>query len=281
MAQTMLYDFLKTKPRAILPLEIGGGNGMQGLLLGASTQLNVPCLDGDWMGRAYPTGWQISPVVYETASQFDPRSVADGNGNSMIITSTTSERKAEEILRAALSEMGSHVAVANGPYDGKRTKEYIIGNTLSLSWRIGRAVFQARQENAIAQVGERIIKEVGGDGSAKVIFKGKIVLVERRLFNGHVYGEVVIEAMDVTGRGQGVAEGMNGKLKIPFKNENLFAIHTDEEGKEKVTFLITRRMNMKLITQLSILPLFPTSYLFLMLRTAKPLEHLNIDTVSS
>jgi len=180
-----------------------------------------------------PTGWQISPVVYETTSQFDPRTVADGNGNSMILSSTTSEKKAEEILRAALSEMGSHVAVANGPYDGKRTKKYIIGNTVSLSWRIGRAVFQARQENAISRVGERIIKEVGGEGSAKVIFKGKIVRVERRLFNGHVYGEVIIEAMDVSGRGQVLEQGMSGKLKIPFKNENLFAIQTDEEGKER------------------------------------------------
>lgn len=60
MAQTVLYDFLKTKPRAILPLEIGGGNGMQGLLLGAPTQMDVPCLDGDWMGRG------MCHFLYET-----------------------------------------------------------------------------------------------------------------------------------------------------------------------------------------------------------------------
>jgi DUF917 family protein len=143
----------------------------------------------------------------------------------------TSERKLEEIVRAALTAMGSLIALASGPYPGSKTKKYIVQNTMSLSWRIGRAVFKARHFNTIATVGESIIKEVGGEGSAKVIFKGKIVGVERRLFHGHIYGEVIIEAGDISG--QNKEPEVTGKLKIPYKNENIFALH-HEGSTEKV-----------------------------------------------
>jgi hypothetical protein len=48
-SQQILYKHLKVKPHAILPIEIGGGNGLQGLILGASTEMDIPCVDGDWM----------------------------------------------------------------------------------------------------------------------------------------------------------------------------------------------------------------------------------------
>jgi DUF917 family protein len=36
---------------AVLPLEIGGSNGLQGLLLGSSKFFNVPVVDADFMGE--------------------------------------------------------------------------------------------------------------------------------------------------------------------------------------------------------------------------------------
>ncbi|TFY61253.1 hypothetical protein EVG20_g7127 [Dentipellis fragilis] len=210
-AQTALYDYLKTKPDAVLSLEIGGGNGLQGLILGASTNMDIPVLDGDWMGRAYPTAHQITPVIYESGALFLPTVMADGNGNQLLFLRATSEEMIERALRAALSEMGAHVALARGPYPGAKTKRYIVENTMSLAWRIGRAV--------------------GGAESAKVLFKGKIVGVERRLVKGHSYGEVVIEAMDVNGTGHVKHQG---KMKIPFKNENIYCFVENEDGKEEV-----------------------------------------------
>jgi DUF917 family protein len=84
-AQRMVYNQLGYQPDAVIALEIGGGNGLQGMLLGASNNLNVPTVDGDWMGRAYPVSWQITPVVLGgDKAHFLPTAIADGNGNNMV-----------------------------------------------------------------------------------------------------------------------------------------------------------------------------------------------------
>lgn len=179
------------------------------------------------MGRAYPTKWQTTPVVFgEREIVFAPVSVADGNGNVLYMPTATSDLKVEQVIRAALSQMGSHVGCADGPVTGAETKRWAVEHTLSLSWRIGREVARARQENRIDNVAEAIIEAAGGPKTGCVLFKGKIVGVERKLWLGHVYGEVIVEGTDGSGYG--------GKIKIPFKNENIAAIRM-HEGQESVT----------------------------------------------
>lgn len=51
-SQRELYALLKVEPNAVIPLEIGGGNGLQGLIIGASANMNIPAVDADLMGRA-------------------------------------------------------------------------------------------------------------------------------------------------------------------------------------------------------------------------------------
>ncbi|KAE9411054.1 DUF917-domain-containing protein [Gymnopus androsaceus JB14] len=242
-SQNILYDYLGIKPGVMIDLEIGGGNGLQGLILGASTNMNIPVVDGDWMGRAYPVGWQITPVVWAgDHALFLPTTISDGNGNNMLMLSARSEKQIERALRAALSEMGSSVGCARGPCSGKNMKTWVIENTISLSWRIGRAVALCRSQNDVDHVAEAIIGEVGGDESARVLFKGKIINVERKTVKGHVYGEVLTGAADVSGSGTGSNSSMSsdsatqftGTLKIPFKNENLLAIALSNSGGERV-----------------------------------------------
>jgi DUF917 family protein len=171
----------------VLPLEIGGSNGLQGFVLGASTNMNVPCVDGDWMGRAYPTKWQTTPVVFgEREIVFAPVAVADGNGNVLYMPTATSDLKVEQVIRAALSQMGSHVGCADGPVTGAETRRWAVEHTLSLSWRIGREVAKARKESRTDNVAEAIIDAVGGPDTARVLFKGKIVGVDgSRLRRSH------------------------------------------------------------------------------------------------
>lgn len=83
-SQIELYQYLKVKPNAMISLEIGGGNGLQGLILGASTNMNIPTVDGDWMGRAYPVSNQTTPVVYEKKATMIPSCISDGNGRIMV-----------------------------------------------------------------------------------------------------------------------------------------------------------------------------------------------------
>ncbi|KAF2705401.1 hypothetical protein K504DRAFT_537457 [Pleomassaria siparia CBS 279.74] len=239
-AQEELYKLYQGgRATHMIALEIGGSNGLQGMILGASTNMDLPVVDGDWMGRAYPTKWQTTPVVFnEREIIFAPIACADGNGNVLYIPAATSDLKVEQIIRAALSQMGSHIACADGPVTGAETKRWAVEHTISLSWRIGREVARARKENRIDSVAESIIDAVGGPETGRVLFKGKIVGVSRTLRMGHIYGEVIIEAADVSDPTTLGAKpsAFSGKIKIPFKNENIAAIRIHDEnlvGEEK------------------------------------------------
>ncbi|KAF4876812.1 putative D-/L-hydantoinase subunit A [Colletotrichum siamense] len=230
-SQIELYKYLNTKPTAVISLEIGGGNGLQGLILGASTNLDIPTIDGDWMGRAYPISHQTTPVVFEKKATMIPSCISDGNGRIMLMTKARTELDAERAFRAALSQMGSHVGCAKGPVSGRDTKSWVVENTVSLSWRIGRAVALSRCSNTIDRVAEAIVDEVGGEESARVLFRGKIVGVERVTRMGHAYGEVIIEGASADGKGI-------EKLVIPFKNENILAKKVDAEGGEEILTIV-------------------------------------------
>ncbi|KAG8162146.1 hypothetical protein KVR01_007911 [Diaporthe batatas] len=243
-AQAELAKVLRADGRAthMIALEIGGGNGLQGMILGASANMDLPCVDGDWMGRAYPTKWQTTPVVFnERQPVFCPLSMCDGNGNTIIMTSATSDLQVERALRAAISQMGSHAGCAEGPVSGAETRRWAVEHTISAAWRIGRAVEKARRANMVDEVADEIVKEVGGSGAAKVLWKGKIVGVTRTLRMGHVYGECLIEGMDVAEAKEGDTGALNrkpgrsrfeGVIKIPFKNENIAAIKVHKQDKE-------------------------------------------------
>lgn len=59
------------------------------------------------MGRAYPTKWQTTPVVFnERPCVFCPIATADGNGNLLYMPTAVSDLAVERIIRAALSQMG-------------------------------------------------------------------------------------------------------------------------------------------------------------------------------
>jgi DUF917 family protein len=108
----------------------------------------------------------------------------------------------------------------------------VVEHTISQSWRIGRAVASARRSNRVDRVAETIVDECGGADAAKVLWKGKIVGVERTLRMGHIYGECIIEGAAVTDEEANADNTFQGKIKIPFKNENIAAIRmtSDDSG---------------------------------------------------
>jgi len=70
---------------ALAAVEIGGGNGMINLIAGC--ELDKPVVDGDFMGRAYPTGWQVTMNVYDKGDKGEallPCSMASGDGSVVV-----------------------------------------------------------------------------------------------------------------------------------------------------------------------------------------------------
>ena len=68
-------------------LEIGGSNGMVNLITGSSKYMDLPVVDGDFMGRAYPTGWQTTPNVYDKGDRAEmllPAAMCSGDGSTIV-----------------------------------------------------------------------------------------------------------------------------------------------------------------------------------------------------
>ncbi|KAF5500370.1 putative D-/L-hydantoinase subunit A [Colletotrichum siamense] len=225
---------------AVMGLEIGGANGLEPFLVGSSRFFDSPIIDGDWMGRAYPTYWQTTLAVHAPL-ELVPCAIDSGDGKTIIMTRAPNDEIVDRALRASCSEMGSRVGMAAKPTTSDKVEKFGVLNTVSLAWRIGRCISLCQATNTMSTVAESIIKEAGGSEAAKVLFRGKIMRVERRLFKGHSYGEVHIaafesgdedEAASVKDRAAAVAQG--GMLKVPFKNENILAEHTSEDGRTSI-----------------------------------------------
>ena len=241
---------------AVMGLEIGGANGLEPFLVGSSRFFDRPVIDGDWMGRgesfhdgssnlrcllifqtipAYPTYWQTTIAVH-APGELVPCVIDSGDGKTIIMTKASNDEIVDRALRASCAEMGSRVGKAAKPTTTDRVRQFGVLNTVSLAWRIGKCIAMATATNTLSSVAEAIVHQVGGQKSAKILFRGKIIAVERRLFKGHSYGSITIaglsreedESADNTDRMPAVVTG--GTLTIPFKNENIYAEHTADDG---------------------------------------------------
>ncbi|MBP0651867.1 DUF917 family protein, partial [Mycobacterium tuberculosis] len=76
----MMEEYLGTEFRAVMALEIGGGNGLQPFMVAALTGL--PVVDADCMGRAYPEAQMTSFAAHDL--QMFPMAVADIRDNEVI-----------------------------------------------------------------------------------------------------------------------------------------------------------------------------------------------------
>ena len=127
--------------QAVLTDEIGGGNGMSAFATGV--HYDIPVVDGDAMGRAYPTMYHAIPYVY--GQPIAPCALSDAQGNVNVIMSADSPERVERLLRTAAVELGLGCAVCAKPLPGAVIKKYAVPNTISQAWYLGRAVHLARR----------------------------------------------------------------------------------------------------------------------------------------
>ena len=218
---------------AVMGLEIGGANGMEPFLVGSSRFFDCPVIDADFMGRAYPTYWQTTLAVHHPR-ELVPCVIDSGDGKTIIMTKAPNDEIVDRALRASCAEMGSRVGMASRPTTTERVRSEGVLNTVSLAWRIGRCIAVAEATNTMSSVAEAIVEIAGGSKSARILFRGKITQVERRLSKGHSYGSITIVGEEDDEEGSTAcrmpAVKVGGTLRIPFKNENIYAEHTSESG---------------------------------------------------
>jgi DUF917 family protein len=125
---------------AVMHAEIGGGNGMRGFTM--ATALDIPVVDADTMGRAFPKLDMSLPYVYGK-SQPCPAVMSDARGNVQIIAGVEDHHRLERIIRSACQELGVSTAMSFNPLTHNDI-QYCCHRGLSSAWFIGREIYLAR-----------------------------------------------------------------------------------------------------------------------------------------
>ena len=182
----MMQDYLGRPFRAVMSVEIGGGNAIQPFLVAA--EMDLPVIDADAMGRAFPEAQMTSFAIGDLA--MFPLTLADIRDNEVIITRAASWKWMERISRKACTEVGSIAATCKAPRSGREVKDWGILYTVTKAIGIGRAVEAAR-----ASHGDPIEAVLAREGGQR-LFQGKVTDIARRTTEGFLRGGASVEGLD-------------------------------------------------------------------------------------
>jgi DUF917 family protein len=193
---------------AVMPIEIGGGNGLAPLL--AAAELGVPVVDADGMGRAFP---ESQMVVFNIAGLSACPSIVTSSCGALSVIDTPDNLEHERIARQLSVDLGGNAHMVEYPLTGAQAKQHAIGGSISAAIAIGAAVRIAREagEDPFAAL-YAALRATALYPAAGEIFDGKIVDLERETTGGFSVGRVIIEEFN----GQ-------RRLDLEFQNENLIA----------------------------------------------------------
>src|SRR5712675_494276 len=113
--------------RAVMSLEIGGGNGIQPLM--AAAHLGLPVVDADTMGRAYPEA-QMTSVAVGGLTPY-PCVLYDPRGIEAVVMKVPSWKWMERASRKVCVEMGSIASTCKAPRTGREVKDWGIPFTVT------------------------------------------------------------------------------------------------------------------------------------------------------
>jgi DUF917 family protein len=202
-AVTLMEEYLGRRFRAIMSLEIGGGNAIQPFM--AAALLGRPVVDADCMGRAFPEAQMTSFAIHDLPMY--PLTLVEVRDNAVVVARAASWTWMERLSRTACVAVGSIAATCKAPRTGKEVKECGILYSTSKAIRLGRTVQAARR--AHRDPIEALVEAEGG----RPLFAGKIADVARRATEGFLRG---------TARIDGLGDYRGQRFELAFQNE--FAI---------------------------------------------------------
>jgi uncharacterized protein len=203
-AVTLMEEHRGIAFRAIMALEIGGGNSIQPLM--AAAHLGKPVVDADTMGRAYPEA-QMTSVAVGGLRPY-PLTTVDCRGIEAIVEKVPSWKWMERVSRKICVEYGSIASTCKAPRTGSEVKDWSIPHTTTKAIAIGHAVRNAQTKH------DDPIEAILSVEPGKVLFRGKVVDVERRTTEGFLRGRAILSGLD---------EDRNTRVAIDFQNEWIVA----------------------------------------------------------
>lgn len=217
-ALRLLEKYLGRPATATMSIEAGGLNSMMPFVVAAQAQL--PLVDADGMGRAFPELQMVVPTLHGISAT--PMAIADEKGNTALLE-TIDNGWTETFARSVTIDMGCTAMIAQYPMTGRQAREATIHGSISLARRIGRVIrdTQAGKGDVVGAV-----REITGGFQ---VFSGKVVDVARRTVKGFARGEATLD---------GVEEHTDRTMRLEFQNEHLIA-EIDGEPVVTVPDLIT------------------------------------------
>ena len=169
----------------------------------AALHLNLPVLNGDGEGRAFPELQMTTFNLYDIQSA--PMCLVDERGNELVIESIDNSW-AEKIARVVTSRFGGRGYVANYPMDGRSYKKAAIFNSVTQAVELGKILNNFSNDENI----EEILKS---KASAQKLFEGKLVDLVRDNNGGFSIGYAVFKSE---------INGTSTLSRVRFQNEYLF-----------------------------------------------------------
>jgi DUF917 family protein len=215
-AMKLMEEYTGKPFRAVMSVEIGGGNALSPFLAGA--MLDIPVVDADAMGRAYPEAQMTSFAIGDL--QMYPLTLVDCRDNEAIVAKAASWKWMERISRKVCTEVGSTSATCKAPRTGREVKDWGVLHTVTKATSLGRAVLDARARHAdpVAAVLEH---ERGIE-----LFKGKVTDVDRTTTGGFLRGAAKIEGLDGD-RGASFELSFQNEWAVAFRDGQPIAMTPD------------------------------------------------------
>ncbi len=190
------------KVDAIIPVEIGGANGIRPAAIAA--MMDLPLVDGDGMGRAFPEMQMTTFSIYGHCSM--PAAMSDVQGNTVIFRHLVDEYWLERLARTCAVQMGGGAGMVEAPMKGSFVKQYAVPGTVSQARNLGLAVMEANKNNL------NPIEQICRQENGKVMFEGKIIDLERKMDKGFTRGKLAL---------QGINDFAQQQASVDIQNENL------------------------------------------------------------
>jgi hypothetical protein len=165
-------------------------------------------VDADATGRAFPEA-QMTSFAIAGLPMF-PIALADIRDNEVIIARAAGWEWIERIGRNVCTAFGSIVATCDPPRTGAEVKRHGILGTVTQAVALGRAVREARRRH------DDPVAAAARAGRGCVLFRGKVVELERRTTDGFLRGTARLEGVDTDHR---------GRFEVAFQNEYLAGWH--------------------------------------------------------
>jgi hypothetical protein len=209
VAMAQLENALGRKISAVTATELGGLNTAVALHIG--TQLGLPAVDGDLVGRAAPELNQSTANLLRMP--MSPAALSTETGNIVIVREYGSVDDYEATARQQAVIARSYAAVVDTPLSKEKARRAILSGTISLCFKLGEAVIRARTG------GRDPVQAVAKGLDGWRFFEGRVSRFDWRDEGGFLKAELILE---------GIEEFKGQRLKSWIMNEHIMVWRDDK-----------------------------------------------------